>query len=81
MCFTCSILHRTLLAFDGIKLLEVDVDWAGPLGSRQTNVVASAPSVPAERVELESRFAEAGQKLVLNYTSRIKAGIIGWTRS
>ncbi|CAB1109498.1 unnamed protein product [Ectocarpus sp. CCAP 1310/34] len=84
--FTCLILHNMLLAYDDIKLLEADCDWAGADGELDDDIVHPeaprlASQVEAEVVERDNDFEQLRQKLVANFGYRWEQGTVGWKRS
>lgn len=88
--FTCCILHNMLHAYDGLDVLEADVDWAGADGrhdpwerhpledaSRLSGVSAGA----GERVEIEAGHALLKRQLVTHFSYRAKHKQLCWFRS
>lgn len=89
--FTCCILHNMLHAYDGLDILEANVDWAGADGRHnpwerhpQEDASAQSPLTgagTAERVEKEAGHTQLKNKLVTHYTYRAKNKELCWLKS
>ena len=86
--FTCCILHNMLHAFDGLDVLEADVDWVGPDGLHDpwtadpltdvSTVGARGDVGSDEKVEVESMHDDLKKKLMTSFAYRSKHKYIVW---
>lgn len=76
--FTCCILHNMLHAYDGLDVLEADVDWAGVDGRHnpwERDPLEDASKLclfqaPTEKVEVEAEHEELRRSLVTHLAYR-----------
>lgn len=87
MFFTCCTLHNMLHAFDGMDVLEADVEWGGRDGLHDMwdadpliDVGSVGSSNTEQAVEVESGHVRLKQKLIAHFTYRKNNDDIVWLR-
>eukprot|EP00752_Nemacystus_decipiens_P008561 g7647.t1 len=83
---TCCALHNMLHAFDGLGLLEKDVDYAGKDGDLDpwVSTPEEEPTFPDITPDLEvfqPEHTKLQRKLVINLAEMMKVRTVGWRRS
>lgn len=83
---TCCALHNMLHAYDGLGLLEKNVDYAGKDGDLDPWVttpeeVSAFPNISADLEAFQADDTILQQKLVVNLTQMLKTRTVGWRRS
>lgn len=82
--FTACIIHNMLLQFDGLDVLEKDVDWEGADGDADDTTAEFLPEEKTddvtEDVPEDVSFTKLRDELVEHFTYKKRRGELAWFR-